>query len=124
MNIFGYQLAIRTIALIVGLIALALLALYIPSCLQKQRSQAARARVDAEQGKAASDSAKDAIGTVAASGEAAAASEDLTRTNERDIKAAPGANVKVAPQVQAAGLRALCRRKAYAVNPKCKVLSQ
>ncbi len=119
MNVFGRIIPARTLALIAGLILMAALVFYVPSYLAERRSQAAHARLDAEQGKAASDSAGDAIGTVAASGEAAAASEELTRTNERDIKAALGADVKVTPQVQAAGLRALCQRKAYADAPRC-----
>ncbi len=109
----------RAIGLILGLIVMAFLAFYIPSCLQKQRSQRAQARVDASQAQAASESAKDAIGTVARSGEAQAASEQLTRDNERAIREAPGADAKVSGEVQQAGLVALCRRESYRNAPRC-----
>ncbi len=113
------RLAPRTIALIAGLVLLALLALYVPSCLQKQRSQAAQARVDASQAAAAQDSAKDAIGTVARSGEDQAASEALTADNERAIRAAEGANERVNTDVHTQGLIALCKRAAYRDAPRC-----
>lgn len=119
MNIFGAQLAIRTIAMIVGILALMLLALAVPSCIQKHRSQAAQARVEASQAQAASESAKDAINATAAAGARETASEDLTRTNGEAIKAAPGANVRVDAGVNLEGRRALCRRKSYADEPKC-----
>ena len=84
------------------------------------RSQAAQGRVGTSQAAAASNSAADAVNTVAASGEASAASEALTRENERNIRAAPGANVVVSNEVDAAGRAALCRRAAYANDPSCK----
>lgn len=86
----------------------------------KSRSQAAQARVNSAQSEAASNSAADAVNTVAASGEAERASEDLTRSNEEQIRAASGANDKVNPAVRDAGISALCKRKAYANNPRCR----
>jgi hypothetical protein len=44
----------------------------------------------------------------------------MTRQNDRDIRAADGAAVKIGPGVDAAGRAALCRRAAYRNDPKCK----
>lgn len=120
MMIRGYEIAGRTIALVIGIIVIVALVLYIPSCLQKRRSEAAQSRVDSAQAGAQQNSGKDAIGTVANAGEREAASEDVTRANERDIRAAEGAGDRVNPAVQSAGLRALCRRAAYQNDPRCK----
>jgi predicted lipid-binding transport protein (Tim44 family) len=118
---FGLSaLATRIIA---GAIALVLLVLVVGfgvrSC-DKRRSQAAQSRVEHSQAQAASNSAADAVGTVARSGEAESASEALTRSNEQQIRAAPGANDKVNPAVRDAGIAALCRRDAYRNDPRCK----
>jgi ABC-type protease/lipase transport system fused ATPase/permease subunit len=110
----------RLIGMIAGLIALvAISALTVRSC-DKRHARAAQSRVERSQAQAASNSAADAIGTVARSGEASAASEDLTRSNGEQIRAADGANQKVGAGVDAAGRAALCRRQAYANDPKCK----
>jgi FtsZ-interacting cell division protein ZipA len=85
-----------------------------------RRSKAAQSRVEASQAQAASNSAADAVGTVARSGEAESVSEALTRSNEQQIRAAQGANDKVNPAVRDAGIAALCRRQAYRNDPRCK----
>lgn len=121
MTIFGKEIALRLIAMVVGgilLIATVSFGLY--QC-DKRRSEAAQARVDNAQAGAASNSAADAIGTVASSGEAEARSEDLTRQNNRDIRAAPGAGDRVNAGVNAAGLQAICRRDAYRNTERCKI---
>lgn len=91
-----------------------------PAACNKIRSMGAQSRVDSAQSGAASNSAADAIGTVAASGERESASEDLTRRNEANIRAANGATDAVNPAVRDAGIQALCRRAAYAKDPRCK----
>ncbi len=115
-----YGFAYRTIAIAFAILALVIAAAMIPSCLQKRRSEAAQGRVEAGQAGAAQQSSKDAIGAVANAGEREAASEDVTRENDRDIRAAPGAGDKVNPAVQSAGIKALCRRSAYQNDPRCK----
>lgn len=85
------------------------------------RTQAAQARVERAQGKAASQSAHDAIRTVVAAGEREAASEQLTRTNETEIRHAKGADVRVDPAVASTGMLALCRREAYRSSERCRV---
>ncbi len=88
---------------------------------QKQRSAASQARVERSQAEAASNSAADAISTVATAGGREAASEGLSRSNEREIRAAEGANERVGTGVNAAGLQALCRRDAYKDAERCKI---
>lgn len=116
----GYEIGAKLIAIVVGVIVLiALVGLTVRSC-DKRRSQAAQTRVERSQAGAQANSGADAIGTVQRSGEAAAASEALTRSNEQQIRSAQGANDKVNPAVRDAGIAALCRRQAYANDPRCK----
>lgn len=111
-------------ARIVAIIAAAVMALLVIWAAfhfwEKSRSQGAQAHVERSQAGAASNSAADAIGTVARSGESEAASEALTRANERDIRNAQGSSDKVNPAARDAGIAALCKRSAYANDPRCK----
>ena len=121
MLIKGYELTARLIATIVGgLVIVVLAGLLLRSC-EKRRSEAAQARVEHSQAEAASDSAKDAINAVAASGEAEQASEDVTRANDKEIRNAEGANQSVGSGVDLAGRRSLCKRAAYRDDPKCRM---
>jgi hypothetical protein len=113
------NLSVRVIAMIVGGVLLVAIILFGVHYCQKSRSQAAQTRVEQSQAAAASNSAADAVATVANSGEASAASEALTRSNEQAIRAAEGANDKVNPAVRDAGIAALCKRQAYAHDPRC-----
>lgn len=123
MVIFGRQIAGRLIAMIVGgLFLLALIGFGLNQC-QKRRSEAAQARVERSQAEAASESAKDAIGTVSEAGKREAASEDLTRTNDKEIRNAEGASERVGSGVDLAGRRSLCRRAAYRDDPKCRMFN-
>lgn len=120
MLIRGHAIAGRTIAMIVGvLILIVAVSVFLSQC-EKRRNEAAQGRVDSGQAGAAANSAADAINTVSEAGEREAASEDLTRTNERDIRAAEGAGDKVRPGVNNAGLKALCARQTYRNDPRCK----
>ena len=111
----------RQLVLIAVIVALAAILIFAgPAACNKIRSMAAQARVQHAQTEALSNSANDAVGTVARSGEAERASEELTRTNEQQIRAAEGANDKVNPAVRDAGIAALCRRAAYRDDPRCK----
>ncbi len=89
------------------------------SC-DKRHSEAAQARVEQGQAGAASNSAADAINAVTGAGSNQAASEELGRANEQNIRNASGANDAVNPAVRDAGIAALCKRKAYRDNPRCK----
>lgn len=79
----------------------------------------AEARLARNQAEAASQSGADAANTVAAAGAREADSGELTRTNEQEIRNAPGANTPVSAEASAAGMAALCRRAAYRNDPRC-----
>jgi hypothetical protein len=112
-------LSTRIIVMIVcAVLLLGIIAFGVHSC-DVRRSKGAQSRVEHSQAEAAANSTADAIGTVARSGEAAAASEDLTRSNAEQIRAAEGAGQKVGSGVDAAGRSALCKRQAYANDPMC-----
>jgi hypothetical protein len=121
MMIRGYEIGARVV--VIGLIGLMLVVavLFGASQCQKRRSEAAQARVERSQAEAASKSAEDAIGTVRRSGESEKASEELTRSNEKEIRNAEGANDPVNTAVRDAGLRSLCRRPAYRNHERCKL---
>lgn len=122
MMIFGRKIALEVIGMaVLALLLILAIGFGVRSC-EKRRSEAAQARMERSQAQAQTDSAKDAINAVAASGEAERASEDMTRNNSAEIHAAPGANDRVNSGVDLAGRKALCRRAAYRDDPKCKVL--
>jgi hypothetical protein len=102
--------------LLIGVIAYG-----VRSC-DNHKQEAAQGRVDRGQAGAASNSAADAVNTVTGVWSNAAASEELTRQNEKEIRNAEGANDPVNPAARDAGLRSLCRRPAYRDNPKCRML--
>lgn len=113
------ELPLRLIAMIAAVVVLILVvSLGVRSC-DKRRSAAAQSRVEREQTGALTNSAADAVGTVANVGDREAASETLTRTNEQEIRAAPGAAETVNPALRDAGIRSLCRRKAYEADARC-----
>jgi hypothetical protein len=119
MMIRGYEIGAKLIAIVVGVILLVLIVGFTVRSCDRRHSKAAQTRVERSQGEAQSNSAADAIATVSRSGEAERASEDLTRSNEQQIRGAEGANDKVNPAVRDAGIAALCRRQAYANDPRC-----
>lgn len=109
----------KAIVLVGALLALVLATVIFTRSCDSRADRAAQARLEREQSKAASDSARDAIGTVTRRQGQETASENLTRDNERDIRAAPGAGERVNSGVDVAGRRALCKRAAYRDDPKC-----
>jgi hypothetical protein len=124
MMIKGYEIATRTIILVVAALALVIgAALFVRSC-DNRHSAGAQSRVERSQSNAASNSAADAINTVTTVGSNEAASEGLGRSNDKDIRSAPGASDRVNSGVDTAGRKALCKRAAYRNDPKCKGTSQ
>lgn len=118
---FLTKISLKVVGMVVGgLILLGLILFAFNQC-SKRRSEAAQSRVQSAQAQAASNSAADAVNTIAASGEAQAASEAQTRQNEKDIRNAKGSDAAVDPAARDAGLRALCLRRAYRADPKCRV---
>lgn len=86
------------------------------------RQEAAQARVSTGQADAFANSAADSIAVQQAASGRERASEDQSRTNEKEIRDAQGANDAVNPAVRDAGVRSLCRRAAYRDSPRCKLL--
>lgn len=120
-TIRGREISARIIILVVGaVLALAVITFGVTQC-DKRRNEAAQSRVERSQGEAASNSAADAIGTVTRRGAEETASEDLTRQNERDIRAAEGSSERVKMPAHTAGLAALCKRQAYKDTERCKI---
>lgn len=107
----------------IGLIAAVLVLgfLQVRSC-QQSRQRAVESRVERAQGKAAHESAKDAISSLEASQARETASEELTAQNEKEIRNAEGAIVQVGAGVNDAGVRALCLRDAYRNTDRCRLL--
>jgi hypothetical protein len=77
------------------------------------------AKLGKEQADAALQSGADAVGTVAGVNASDADTDSITRSNDRDIRTAPGANAPVDPAVAAAGRRSLCKRAANRNKPEC-----
>ena len=123
MTLFGRTISRITITALGIILIIALIAFGTSQC-SKRRNAAAQGRVDASQAQAAQNSAAAAIETVAKASANEAASEAVTRANDRDIRAADGAADAIKPGVAAAGLRALCRRASYQNDPKCKEIRQ
>lgn len=109
--------------IIAGAVAVVLLIGFfqIRSC-NASRQREAESKLEKGQMGALSNSAADAVNTQGAANARERESEDLTRSNEREIRNAQGANQPVTPDANAAGLRALCRRAAYRDTERCRLL--
>ncbi len=116
-----YGLSARVIAMIVGVLLIVGLLLWGPAACQKIRSLSAQSKVTQGQTDALRNSATDAVNTQSETNKRETDSEDLSRSNEKEIRDAKGANDPVNPDARDAGLRALCRRAAYRDDPKCRV---
>lgn len=81
----------------------------------------AEAELAGNQVEAVQRSAEDAIDTVGAAGDREAASDALTRSNDRDIRNAEGSSTIVAAPADKAGRAAVCRRLANRNDPACRV---
>lgn len=119
---FGLSTLATRIAVVAIFVICVLGFLQVQSC-QRERTQAAQSRVERGQTEALSSSAKDAIAAQGAAAARERASEELTRTNEKEIRNAEGADAEVHPAVRDAGLRSLCRRAAYRDSERCRLLA-
>ena len=90
------------------------------SC-QQSSQHAAENDLNKGQIGALTNSAADAVNTQGAANARERASEDLTRSNEREIRHAKGADAAVDPAATGAGLLALCRRAAYRDTERCRL---
>lgn len=117
------SLSARTTAMVIAAIIVVALLLYIPSCMQKRRSEAAQARVGNAQAQAGQESAKASSETQAQVNRNEVASETLGRDNEKEIRNAQGSDAPVAAPARDAGLASLCRRKSYSNSERCRLLN-
>lgn len=111
------KLTLRLAAVILAAVAALAAAWWVYSALTANPK--AEARLSRNQAQAASESGSDAVNTVGAAGDREAASDALTRSNERTIRNAEGADAAVAAPARDAGLRSLCQRRAYRGKPEC-----
>jgi len=122
MIIFGRTISRLTLGVLGIILILALVAFGTSQC-SKRKSVEAQSRMDKAQTDAAIASGKDASQVQADVNRNETASETLGRQNERTIRNAQGSNAVVAPGANAAGLRAVCRRKAYSDSERCRLLN-
>lgn len=117
MMIRGYEIAGRTIALIIGVLVLIVaVSLTVRSC-DKRRAEHAQNKVDQAQGDAFQNSATDAVTTQGEANKREADSEAMTRSNERTIRDAEGSTDAVNPAVRDAGFASLCKRPSFRNSP-------
>ena len=118
----GFTLTRDILIRVVPIVLVMVLAVLLLGQCEKRREAAAKERVATEQGKSATASGRDAVETVGKAAARERASDDLSTTNEREIKNANGANVAVDPDgVGRAGLDSLCRRSAYRDSQRCRL---
>jgi hypothetical protein len=111
------QIPVRALLYLAGVIAACLALWWLYSVWTA--SPKAEARLSRNQAEAAAESGSDAVNTVGVAGEREAASADLTRANEKDIRDAEGADATVAAPVRDAGIASLCKRRSYSRDPRC-----
>lgn len=121
MTIFGVKLGLKLLGAIVLGILILLLVTCGPAACNKIRSLQAQSRINEGQQGALRNSAADAINTQGTINQNALASEELSRTNAEEIRNAKGANATIDPELDAAIVRAFCRRRASAHDPKCRM---
>lgn len=110
------------LAIAVGILC-AVLLLFGPAACNKIRSLGLQNRVNQEQMDAMGNSAVDAIETQSNVSKAETQASDLTRTNEKEIRDAEGADQAVNPAARDAGLRSLCRRRVYSDSERCRLFN-
>jgi hypothetical protein len=113
MTVGGYTLATRAILLTLGIVALVLAVGFTVRSCDKRHSQAAQSRVEGAEDGAFANSAGDAVNAVSGVGQNEAASDSLTRSNERSIRDAEGSTDKVNPASRDAGFASLCKRPSF-----------
>lgn len=118
----GERLAKPVAIAVLALIAAILIALafMLSRCGHNNRERA-QSRVNSGQAGAFANSAADAVEVQQNAAARERASDDLSRTNEEEIRHANGANAPVDPAVRDAGLRSLCKRAAYRDSRGCKL---
>jgi hypothetical protein len=108
-----YGLSARVIVIVVGVLLIVGVLLWGPAACQKIRSLGAQSKIDQAQGGAFQNSASDAVTTQGDTNKRETESEATTRSNEKDIRNAEGANDAVNPAVRDAGFASLCKRPSF-----------
>ena len=108
--------------IILGFLAvLMIVALVYMSGCEERRALGDQKKIERGQTGAVIESGMDASNVQANVATNDAASAELGRSNEKEIRDAKGSDVAVAPDAQSAGLRSLCRRAAYRDRPECRM---
>ncbi len=111
----------RPIVILIGAVLLFVLGALLVNAITGGAVAKALARLQGNRADAALESGRDAVNTVGDQGAAERASDDLTRSNEDEIRNAEGSDAVVADPAHAAGIRSLCRRAAK--RPECLQLA-
>ncbi len=123
--LIGVEFARRHVRRIAPWIMVAMIGLVLalagPAACRKINNEAARARLAEASATAASRNGEDAVATVGAAARREQQSEQLTQSNEKEIRNAQGADMPVDPAVRDAGLGGLCRRPAYRDDERCRL---
>lgn len=88
---------------------------------RQAREAVATAKLQAEMAKGDAAAAKEAIGTAVRIERKKVIVDRITLENDRDIKEAPGADLRL-PHLKSALDRALCLRDAYKSEPDCAAM--
>ncbi len=104
----------RTLMLILGIAAIILLAMAVPSCIQKWRSQGAQSRVDRGQAEAGTNTGSAALNTLEGVVANDAATDAAVGTGIGSTRGVPEA------QRDAVAIDALCQFKSAKDKPECK----
>ena len=107
---------------LMALVAAALLfgILQVRSC-QQNKQRVAEAKVERKQNKATLESAKDSIATQGEAQKREQAAAELGAANEKEIQNAEGADIPIPAAVNAARMRAVCKREANRDRDSCRV---
>ncbi len=114
MIIRGREFATRTILLFVGIIALAVLALWVPSCLRDAKTAKKQAEVSQGQAGAAIDAGAEATNTLGNVADKAAATDAAVEAGQSEVRAAPDGKKGQAT------VNAACRFAANKKKPQCQ----
>lgn len=117
MTIWGVKIGLKLIGALALVIAILLLVTCGPAACNAIRSLTAQTKVNDAQHNAFTTSAGDAVSTQGNVASNASASEDITRSNEKAIRDANGADAQIDPAVRDAGFASLCKRPSFRNNP-------
>lgn len=108
------------VAIVVVIVGLIIFFVFIRPGQEHAKAVEAKANAAIATGKV--QSGADAVNATATQGQADQATQDKVRSGNEGIDSAKGANDKVSPDVDAAGIRALCMHDIYRNTPRCRKL--